>query len=91
MPTWPAWHGMDVPTLSFDKAVVNKLLSEQVDAILILPKFMRYWVPMLQQLPVLDGHECSWFGGMYSNGSRAPNDMKDSHPQYVLTAFLVRL
>ena len=71
-------------------AVINKLLSEQLDAVLILPKFMRYWVPMLQQLPVLDGHECSWFGGMYSNGSRAPNDMKDSNPQYVLTAFLVR-
>ena len=61
-------------------AVINKLLSEQVDAVLILPKFMRYWVPMLQQLPVVGEHELSWFDGMYSIGSRAPDHMKNSKP-----------
>ena len=71
-------------------AGINKLLFEQVDTVLILRKFMRYWVPMLQQLPVVDEHELSWFDGMYSIGSRAPDHMKSSKPAYVLAAYLVR-
>ena len=75
------------PPLPLIGAVINKLLSEQFDAILMLPKFKRYWVPMLQQLPTVDGHG---FDDMYSIGSRAPDHMKNSKPKYALTAYLVR-
>jgi len=81
------WVFLPFPLLG---AVINKLLSEQVDAILISPKFMRYWVAMLWQLPIVNERELSWFDGMYSIGSRAPDHMKNSKPKYVLTAYLVR-
>ncbi len=41
------------------QAVTNRLLSERIDAVLILPTFMRCWLPVLQQLPVVHGHELS--------------------------------
>lgn len=70
--------------------MVAKSLSEQVDANLILPKFMRSWVAMSLQLPGAEECGLSWFDGMYSIGYRAPDHMKSSKPEYVLTAYLVR-
>lgn len=64
-------------------------LSEQFDAILILLKFMRYWVPMLQQLPIVNAHDFSWFDDIYRIDSRAPDHLKKSKPKHVLTAYLV--
>ena len=66
------------------------LLCEQDDAILILIKFMQYWVAMLQQLSSVDEQELPWFDGMYSIGSMAPDHMKNSKPEYVMTAYHVR-
>ena len=59
-------------------AVINKLLAERVDAILILPKFMRYWTAMLGLLPVVAKHELSCCAGLYTIGSRAPKYMQDN-------------
>ena len=61
--------------------MINKLLSEQVDAILISPKFMRYWVAMLWQLPIVNERELSWFDGMYSIVSWAPDHMEEQQAQ----------
>ena len=52
-------------------AVINKSLSERVDAILILAK--RYWTATLGLLPVVAKHELSCYASLYTIGSRAPN------------------
>ena len=74
-------------------AVINKLLLEHVDAILILPRFMRYWAAMLGELPTVAVHELPYFAGLYTIGSRAPQHMQDEHnkPVYLPTAYRVKL
>ncbi len=46
---------------------------------------MQYWVAMLRQLPIVGEQELSWFDGMYSIGSKAPDEMVTSKPKHVLT------
>lgn len=70
--------------------VLNKLVFEQVNAILILPSFMRYWVAMLHRFPVVAFHEMPYHANLYSIGSRAPASMQTNKPIYRLTAYLVR-
>ena len=55
-------------------AVINKLLAEQTNAIVILPRFLRFWTAMLKQLPVFAVHELSYYDKLYTIGSRAPKN-----------------
>lgn len=71
-------------------AVLNKLLFEQVNAILILPSFMRYWVAMLKWLPIVASHRLSYHAALYTIGSRAPVNMQTTKPVYLLTVYLVK-
>ena len=72
-------------------AVINKLLFEEVDAIFIVPRFMRYWAAMLKQLPIKAVQELSYHASLYSIGSRAPSHMQGvNKPVYILTAYLVK-
>ena len=41
------------PPFDLVPSVINKLLLERVDAILVLPKFHRFWQTLLSQLPCL--------------------------------------
>ena len=52
--------------------VISKLLVERVNAILVVPVFMRYWTAMLRQLPIVDQVRLSYHEGLYTIGSRAP-------------------
>ena len=52
------------------------MLSEQVDAILILSTFMQYFVAMLRQLPIVHEQELSWFDGMCNLVSGAHDHME---------------
>ena len=49
-------------------AVINKLLLEQVNAIVILPRFLRFWTAMLRKLPVFAVHEMVYSGRLYTIG-----------------------
>ena len=70
-------------------SVIHKLLQERVDAILIVPKFIRHWTAMLAHLPVVDVYELSYHVGLYTIGSRAPVSMQKNLPRYPLTAYLL--
>ena len=56
--------------------VIGKLLLEQTDAILIVPRFRRYWQVLLRSLPIIAQHELKYHNRLYSIGSRAPVNMK---------------
>ncbi len=74
-------------------AVINKLLAEQTNAIVILPRFLRFWTAMLKQLPVFAVHELSYYDKLYTIGSRAPKNMQGQDkdkPIYLFTAYLVK-
>ncbi len=72
-------------------AVISKLLHEQVNAILIVPHFLRYWSAMIQQLPVVDIVQLHYHAGLYEMGSRAPKNMqRRNKPRISLTAYLVQ-
>ncbi len=73
-------------------AVINKLLVEQTNAIVILPRFLRFWTAMLEQLPVFAIHELSYYSKLYTIGSGAPKYMQGQgkdKPIYLFTAYLV--
>lgn len=53
---------------------------EQTNAIVILPRFMRFWTAMLKQLPVFATHELSYYSKLYTVGSRAPEYMQGQGP-----------
>ncbi len=71
-------------------AVVNKLLLEQVDAILVLPMHLKFWVPMLQRLPIVDSHVLGFHKGLYKLGSKVPPFWHHNMPRISLKAYLVR-
>ena len=72
-------------------AVINKLPSDKVDAILVVPKFMQYWAAMLRQLPINAVQELSYHASLYTIGSRAPKQLQGvNKPIYILTAYLVK-
>lgn len=74
-------------------AVINKLLAEPVNAILVLPRFLRFWTAMLEQLPVFGVHEIAYHHKLYTIGSKAPRYMQgqgNDRPVYLLTAYLVK-
>ena len=72
-------------------AVISKLLHEQVNLILIVPHFLRYWAAMIQQLPVVDIVQLPYHAGLCKIGSRAPKSMQGKNkPRISLTAYLVQ-
>ena len=71
-------------------AVVNKLLLEQVDAILVLPMHLKLWVPMLQRLPIVDSHVLGFYQGLYKLGSKVPSFWHCDMLRKPLKAYLVR-
>ncbi|DBA68129.1 TPA: hypothetical protein ACH3X2_013937 [Trebouxia sp. C0005] len=77
-----------LPPFHFIGSVIN-ILTEHVDAIFILLRFIRHWTAMISSLPVEDIHELSYHAGLYTVGSRAPESMQHNSPRYPLTAYLV--
>ena len=81
------------PPFPLAGAVINKLMFAKVDAILILPRFMRFWAAMLQQMPVFAEYELPYYSKLYTIGSRAPKYMQaqgSDKPIYLFTAYLVK-
>ena len=58
---------------------------EQVDAILIVPKFRRYWQALMWELPVVAQFDLQFHDRLYTIGSRAPPSMKLNKPGCLLT------
>ena len=72
-------------------AVISELLHEQVNAILIVPRFLRYRSAMIQQLPVVDIAQLPYHAGLYEIGSRARKSMQGKNNLRIsLTAYLVQ-
>lgn len=68
-------------------------MLEQVDAVLILPRFMRFWTAMLQRLPIVARSELPYYAKLYTIGSRAPRRMQGTgKDKYILllNAYLVK-
>ena len=87
-------YSFPVPPLHLIGAVINKLLAKQTNAIVILPRFLRFWTAMLKQLPVFTVHELSYYNKLYTIGSRAPKYMQGQgmdKPIYLFTAYLVKI
>lgn len=72
-------------------AVISEVLHEQVNAILIVPHFLRYRSAMIQQLPVVDIVQLPYHAGLYEIGSRARKSMQGKNNTRIsLTAYLVQ-
>ncbi len=69
--------------------VIGKLLLEQTDAILIVPRFRRYWQVLLRSLPIIAQHELKYHNRLYSIGSRAPVNMKSNKPIIQFMAYRI--
>ena len=54
---------------------LNKILDDQVCAILVLPAVTRYWTPLLRKLPITKAQRLAYRPGLYYFGSRAPAGM----------------
>ena len=78
------------PPFSLIGAALNKLRLEQVNAILIAPKYMRYWVSLMQQLPVVARHDLGFHKGLFSVGSKAPVQWRQTLPRIPLVAYLIK-
>lgn len=84
---------MGIPPTILIGAVIGKLLIEQVNAIVVLPRYMRFWTAMQQRLPIVARCELSYYAKLYSIGSRAPKYMQGQgkdKPIYLFNAYLVR-
>ena len=69
--------------------VIGKLQPEQTDAILVVPKFRRYWQVLLQSLPIVAQHELKYHNRLYSIGYRAPVNMRLNKPIIQFTAYRI--
>ena len=68
-------------------AVLNKLLVEQVNAIVILPRFLRFWTAMLKRLPIVREMPIEYYSKLYTVGSRAPRCMQGQGPDKPMSSF----
>lgn len=71
-------------------AVLSKLLIEQVNAILIVPKQLKFWVSMLSKLPIASSYDIGYHKGLYTLGSKVPAKWHINVPRVPLMAHLVR-
>lgn len=78
------------PSFPLIGAVLNKLKVEQADAILIVPKHIRFCVSMLSSLPVVASHDLGFHKGLYTVGSKVPESWHAHMPRIPLMAYLVR-
>ena len=78
------------PPFKLIGAALKRLTAERVDAILILPHKVKYWFPMLQQLPIVATREIPYHVGLLFSGSRLPEAMRTTSLVYRLKAYLVR-
>ena len=69
--------------------VLNKVMSEQVDAILVLFKFSRFWQSMLLQLPCIAQQTIKYHNRLYTIGSMAPRAMREQKPVIHLVAYKI--
>lgn len=77
------------PPFALIGAVLNKLQLERVNAILILPKHVKFWVSMLSKLPVVASHDMGFHKGLYSLGSKMPQAWQANMPRIPLMAYLI--
>ncbi len=71
-------------------AVLDKLALEQVNAILILPKHVRFWVSMLHNLPIVSTQDLGFHKGLYTLGSKVPTAWHRNMPRIPLMAYLIK-
>ena len=69
--------------------VLNRVMLKRVDAILVLPKFNRFWQAMLKQLPCIAHYASKYHDRVYTIGSRAPKAMRDHKPVIPLVAYRI--
>ena len=58
-------------------SVMNKLMLEQLNSNLIVPKFTRHWTAMLAHLPVIAQNELSYPVVLYTICSRSAVSMQE--------------
>ena len=78
------------PPFSLIGAALKKLCLERVNAILIAPKYVRYWVSLLKQLPVVARHDLGFHRGLFTVGSKAPVQWRQTLPRIPLMAYLIK-
>ena len=78
------------PPFPLTGAVLSKLLVEQVNAILIVPKQVKFWVSMLNRLPIVSSYDMGYHKGLYTLGSKVPVMWHANAPRVPLMAHLVR-
>ena len=69
--------------------VLNKLLVEPVNAILILPRFNRFWRAVLMRLPCHAQYAVKYHNRLYTIGSMAPKHMREHKPVIHLIAYRI--
>lgn len=70
-------------------AVLNKPALEQANAILILPKHVRFWVSMLHKLPIVSTHDLGFHKGLYTSGSKVLAAWHMNMARIPLMAYLI--
>ena len=94
--SWHRLHDMDERTLfwSFPPFyligdVLQKLRAEEVNTVLILPRTVKYWQPLLHALPVVASVPLSGIKNLFRIGSQAPRYMHMPGFRLHLMAYLV--
>lgn len=77
------------PPFELIGSVLGKLQVERVDAILVVPKFRRYWQALIWQLPIVAYFDLKFHDRLYTIGSRAPPSMKLNKPIIHFTAYRI--
>lgn len=80
---------MDIPTVLLIADMLQKLLNDRVNAILLLPKGVKTWTPLLNQLPVVATHSLSGRKGMFSFGAQVSPSLSLVMNRTHMKAFLV--
>ena len=85
----PDFAGSGSPPFELIGSVLGKLHIEQVDAILVVPKFRMYRQALIWQLPIIAEIDLQFHDRLYTIGSRAPPGMKLNKPVIHFTAYRI--
>lgn len=82
----PLWI---IPPFQLIGPTIKKLLSFRLNAIMLLPAWACYWTAVLDTLLITAKLVLSYHRGMYTIGSRVPDNMQRSGLRYSLIAYKV--
>ena len=83
------------PPLYLVTEVLHELQQEKVNAVTLLPKGARFWLPLLQQLPAVANRSLTWSDTLQyttqicTMGSQAPAYMRSKQYRLHMCAYLV--